>query len=390
VRKLRVLHFGKFYPPHRGGMETVVASLCRGLAAKGLDCRVIAADDGSGARSFSADGVRIRRLRSFGTVNSLPICPGAVCALRGIEADVVNLHHPNPLADISCLLSNANARIVVTYHSDIIRQRRLSRLHSPLLRQTLRRADAIVATSAQYAASSPVLKEFRRKVRVIPLGYSPPSAASTHAAFDGARREPQYLFIGRLVPYKGIPVLLQALQMVPGRLWIVGTGPLKAALEGLPARAALDGRIEFLGDVSEEEKLCRLSECDALVLPSTSRAEAFGIVLLEAMAMSRPVVVSDLPTGVRMLVEDGVNGYRFPPGDAAALAASLQRLASDPARARQMGDEGRRRFLERWTMDRMVNAYVQLYDALCSARAARRPAMRLQASVNRARPGEAA
>ncbi|MHC4789205.1 MAG: glycosyltransferase, partial [Planctomycetota bacterium] len=125
---LRVVHFGKFYPPHRGGMETVLAALCRGLAARGMDCRAVVSGDG-GPRTSCDRGVRVHRMRSWGTLRSLPLCPEALWALRGFQADLIHLHHPNPLADLSRLFAGPRARLVVTYHSDVVRQRRLRRLH---------------------------------------------------------------------------------------------------------------------------------------------------------------------------------------------------------------------------------------------------------------------
>jgi rhamnosyl/mannosyltransferase len=374
VKAISVLHFGKFYPPHKGGMEVVLATLCRGLARRGLDCTAVVTGQNGEPCHATDRGVRVRRMRSLGTLRSLPVCPAAPGALRDIRADVVNLHHPNPLADLACLLSNSQARFVVTYHADIVRQHRLARLHAPLLRRTLERADVIVATSADYVASSAPLRRFRRKVRVIPLGLDLQPPGRLRPPFSRTGAEPQYLFIGRLVPYKGVPVLLEALRMVPGRLWLIGAGPEEARLRHLADARGLRGRIEFLGEVSQAEKAHRLAACDALVLPSVSRAEAFGLVILEAMAMERPVVASDLPAGVRELVTDKVTGYRFAPGDAPALARALRRLASEPAEARHMGREARGRYLQNWTADRMVSSYVRLYEDLCGrVRAAARP-----------------
>jgi rhamnosyl/mannosyltransferase len=231
----------------------------------------------------------------------------------------------------------------------------------------LERADVIVASSSEYIASSPILTRFREKVQVIPLGIDLPAEPAASPEERG-RTGPRFFFLGRLVPYKGLPVLVEAFREVPGTLWIGGTGPLEPPVKARAAQAGLNGRVEFLGEVSDQERLRRFAACDAFVLPSVSRAEAFGLVLLEAMAMGRPVVVSDLPTGVRMLVEDGVTGYRFPPGDSKALAAALRRLAEDPAKARQMGAEGRRRVRQRWTTELMVSGYLKLYNRLCGGR----------------------
>jgi glycosyltransferase involved in cell wall biosynthesis len=365
---MRVVHFGKFYPPKRGGMESFLAGLCQGLVKKGVECEVIVARDRHDPSDHDHDGVVVRRLRSLGTLRSVPLCPAALGAWRGIQADIIHLHHPNPLAEISYLFSQPRGRLVVTYHSDIVSQPWLSKLYAPLLSSIIERAAVIVATSPQYAASSVFLQRYREKVRIIPLGCHIPDYGTCGGAPDQRRSNPQYFFLGRLVPYKGIPVLLEALRYLPGSLWIGGTGPLEGKLKKQVAQFNVWGRVEFLGNISEEEKFQRLAASDVVVLPSLTRAEAFGIVLLEAMAVGRPVVVSDLPTGVRMLVKDGVNGLRFPPGNARALAAAIRRLIDDPQEAARMGEAGRRLVQEQYTTEQMVDHYFQLYQELCHAR----------------------
>jgi glycosyltransferase involved in cell wall biosynthesis len=365
---MKVIQFGKYYPPHRGGMESFLAALCQGLCQKGVQCQVLAATE-SGATSVQQEGgVEVHRLRSFGTFQSLPLCPAAIGALHGSVADIIHLHHPNPLGDWAYLLSRPRGRLVVTYHSDIIGKEWLSRLHAPLPHRVLDRADAIVASSPQYVASSSVLKKYEHKVSIIPLGV----AAQDYDALnrnvpkqrDRNGAAPQYLFIGRLVPYKGVPVLLDALRNVPGNLWIAGAGPLEGQLKRQVRQNNLQDRVEFLGDIGEPEKYSLLAACDALILPSLTRAEAFGMVLLEAMAMGKPVVVSDLPTGVRLLVRHGHNGLKFQPGSASALAAALRYFIEDPAKAREMGEAGRKLVLEHYTVEKMVDKYLELYRRL--------------------------
>jgi rhamnosyl/mannosyltransferase len=365
---MRVVHFGKFYPPHRGGMESFLEMLCQGLVRKGMECEVIVAQDKDDPPilSSNANGVRIRRMRSVGTIRSLSICPAAIRILRGLEADIINLHHPNPLAEISYSLAKPKGRLVVTYHSDIVSQALLRKLHSPLMNRILDKADAIVATSTQYVASSPVLRKYPKKIHIIPLGLNISHFENAKPFPFRKSGYPQYFFVGRLVPYKGVSVLLEALQYVLGNLWIAGTGPLEEKLKAQVADANLGSRVDFLGNISEEEKYQRLAACDVFVLPSFTRAEAFGIVLLEAMAMGRPVVVSDLPTGVQLLVNHGVNGFRFPPGNAKALAASLQLLINNPMEAKRMGEAGRQLVQEQYTATHMVDRYLDLYRDLCA------------------------
>jgi glycosyltransferase involved in cell wall biosynthesis len=364
---LKVVHFGKYYPPYQGGMETFLATLCKGLINEGLKCEVLVSNDGMNGYQHSDDGVLVRRMRTFGTFKSQPICPEGFVALRGVRADIIHLHHPNPLAEFGYFLCQPKGRLVVTYHSDIVNQVWLSKMYAPVLSYILDKADAIIATSWDYVASSPILPKYQKKIRVIHLAckVTADGGPKKNILERESRPEPQYLFVGRLVPYKGLPVLFEALQHVPGILWIVGTGPREEMLKNQVAELSLNRRVEFLGNISDQEKFQRLVSCDALILPSINRAEAFGIVLLEAMAMGRPVVVSDLPTGVRVVVKHGVNGLRFPTGDARALAATLKRLIDNPEEARRMGEAGRE-MVKNYSVGQMVKNYVQLYSELCN------------------------
>ncbi|MCL6622720.1 MAG: glycosyltransferase [Syntrophobacterales bacterium] len=359
-----VTHFGKYASPVGGGMEIFLFTLCRGLMARRVACEVIVSQDTGTGQEYRDLGVAVRCLRSFGEFKSLPLCPGGLLALTGCHADIVHLHHPNPLADLAYLVGRPRARLVVTYHSDIVTQRGWAAVHRPLLHWILSRAAAIVATSPQYVDSSPVLSRFREKVTIIPLGIDPPPAEWLARPWPRPSGEPVFLFLGRLVPYKGVEVLLRALTQVPGRLWVAGSGPLKESLRRLAQGLGVAHRVEYLGRVTEEEKWRRLAACDAVVLPSRTRAEAFGIVLLEAMAAGRPVVASDLPSGVRLLVQEGINGFLVPPGDDQALAAALRRIASHPEEARELGAAGRELFQRHYTADTMVANYYHLYQRL--------------------------
>ena len=344
-------------------METFLKDLCVGLVNRGIDCGAIAASSNHHSNSIHDLGVDVRLLANLATIKSLAVCPEALWALRGVDAQILNIHHPNPLADVSYLFSDFKGKLVVTYQSDTLGKGFLGQVSSPLLHYVLKRADAIITSSPHYLDSSPILQSYRKKVCIIPLGIDiKPLNRDLPYRDRPVRSIPHYLFIGRLVPYKGISVLIQALREIPCNLEIVGTGPLQPELVKLARLSGVSERVSFLGNVTEEEKLSRLAECDALILPSISRAEAYSIVLLEAMAMECPVIVSDLPSGVRMLVKDGVNGYRFEPGNAEALALTLNKLAQDPQLAAQMGRNGRRLLEENWTIERTVEKYVKLYE----------------------------
>ena len=364
---MRVIHFGKFYPPHRGGIETFLADLCEGLAGRDVQCEVVVSAEPGEMGGRIEHEVNLRRLTCLGVVKSVPICPDAPWALNRMEADIIHVHHPNPLADACLRVSKPRGRIVVTYHSDVVGHGMLGAMYERTIRRTLGMADAIVTASDEYVKSSSVLKLFYSKLRVIPYGIDCEESMGLRRPFGGVSREPRYLFLGRLVPYKGVSVFLRALRHVRGRAWIAGSGPLENALKREAGEVGVSDRVEFLGEVSEEEKRQRLAACDVFVLPSITRAEAFGIVLLEAMAARRPVVASDLPTGVRMLVRDGVNGRRFAPGDVQSLADALRDVISDPARAQRMGEAGARMVRTQYTTRRMVDDYLALYEELMAS-----------------------
>jgi glycosyltransferase involved in cell wall biosynthesis len=271
--------------------------------------------------------------------------PGMAKAIRAADADVVHFHHPNPPAVLSYFAARPRGRLVVTYHSDIVRQRVLGPLFSPLLHRFLARADAIVASSPDYAASSPVLRRHAARVRVIPFGIDAEELGAVDAAEVAAvraRHGPRIVFAaGRLVYYKGFEYLVRAMRRVDAHLLIAGDGPLLGELRRVAAEADVEARVTLLGRVPDLRPLYHAA--DVFALPSVARSEAFGIVQLEAMACGVPVVNTALDTGVPFVSPHGVTGLTVPPADSGALAAALARLLGDSALRARMGSEGRAR-----------------------------------------------
>src|SRR5215213_4021347 len=229
TRRLKILHVGKFYPPHHGGMESHLELLAR-LTRAEVDVEVIVSNDGRETVSEIVDGVPVTRIGTRLRLASASFGPGMAKAIRAAGADVVHFHHPNPPAVLSYLAARPRGRLVVTYHSDIVRQRVLGPLFSPLLHRFLARADAIVASSPGYAASSAVLRRHAARVRVIPFGIDPEELAAVDAAeveAVRARYGPRIvLAAGRLVYYKGLQYLVRAMRRVDAHLLIAGDGPL--------------------------------------------------------------------------------------------------------------------------------------------------------------------
>jgi len=360
---LRVLGIGKFYPPeYVGGLETAVVALNAELVRSGCQVTyVVSAVRGPGGAS-DVGGVRVVRARCVGTLFSQPVSPGLVWAVRREPGDVVHLHHPNPLGDLAALRDKGRP-LVVTQHSDVVRQRALWPFYGPAVRRALARARRIVVASEPYRAVSRELEGFQEKVRVIPYGIdaarfeSLPEvgarAAALRASWGG---RPAVLAVGRLVGYKGFDVLVAAARGLDAAVVLAGSGPLEREL-----RRAAGGNVLFAGRVSEAELPAYYAACDVFCLPSVTIAEAFGIVLLEAMASGKPLVTTSLPTGVAVVNRDGETGLVVPPRDADALREALRAMLADDARRGAMGRAARRVFEREYTSRVMAERYLTVY-----------------------------
>jgi rhamnosyl/mannosyltransferase len=362
LNRLRILHVGKFYPPHRGGMESHVETLCRELAA---DADVEVLVSGSDRRTVreTVDGIPVTRIGTVATMSSASINPGMARAIRESHADVVHFHHPNPTGVMSYLASGRRGPYVVTYHSDIIRQRVLGAVFSPVLHRFLRGARAILASSPDYARSSPVLRAHADRVRIVPFGIRA-EAFETADAGEVARLRALYgprvvLGVGRLVYYKGFDYLIRAMAAVDGRLVILGDGPLMARLRALAEQAGVADRVTLAGGVPDLAPYYHAA--DVFALPAVARSEAFGLVQLEAMAAGLPVVNTRIDSGVPFVSRDGESGITVPPADVQALAGALGRLLDAPALRERLGRGARERVRAAFSLDRMVADTLALY-----------------------------
>jgi len=276
------------------------------------------------------------------------------------DADILQVHAPFPLADIAVALFGVHGKLVVWWHSDIVRQRLFLAIYRPLLRRLLKRADAIIVETEGHISGSDFLPEYKEKCAIIPPG--------TRFTGEKPGEAPvidtvTVLFVGRLVYYKGCDVLLEAFEKVSGaNLRIVGSGVLE---ESLKKRAeGFSGKVKFLGSISDDELAQEFASCDIFVLPSTAKSEAFGLVQIEAMSYGKPVINTNLPGGVPYVSIDGITGLTVPPSDAEALAAALQRLIDDKKLRLEFGynayERVQKEFTERVMLDRAMTLYQRL------------------------------
>ncbi|WP_376793117.1 glycosyltransferase [Thermoflexus sp.] len=368
---MRVLHLYKDYFPVLGGIENHIRALAEAQARMGLEVTVLVTSPTRKTVELLDGSVRVLKTARWLTVASTPLSPGFFAHARRLfsRCDLVHLHHPYPPAEIAYLLSGDAVPAVLTYHSDIVRQRLTGWLYRPMLRRVLARVVRILATSPLYVETSPHLRAFRDKCRIVPLGIdtarflsaSPEAARALRASWCSAPHRPHVLFVGRLRYYKGIDTLLHALAHLPNvHATIVGTGPMERPWRALARDLKLLDRVHFLGEVPDPELPLVYHAADLFVLPASARAEAFGTVLLEAMAAGLPVVTTEIGTGTSWVV--GEAGWIIPPRDPGALAEAIREILGQPERARARGQRGRERVQAEFTLEKMAQNVLAIYE----------------------------
>lgn len=373
AESIQVVHVGKFYPPVTGGMERVLQSLCEGPAGD-VDSRVIVCNTSATTVREQVRGVGVTRVGTLGAAGSVPIAPSFAAELRRARGDLMVVHEPNPWALLSLAVGRATLPVAIWFHSEVVRPRlQYALFYHPLARGVYTRARRIVVSSPLLAEHAQALAPHRDRVRVIPFGIdasrwelTPAIRARAVAIRAEVGSRPLILFAGRMVPYKGVGVLLRALVGLDAAAVLVGDGPAQSRWAALARELQLMDRVRFAGEVAHEELAALYHACDIFVLPSITRAEAFGYVQLEAMACGKPVVSTRLPSGVPWVNRHGETGLTVDPGDVGALRRALAELARDGALRLRCGTAGRARVDTEFTMENMRRAAAALYREAAS------------------------
>ncbi len=371
---MRILHIYKDYFPVLGGIENYIKILAEAHTTMGHQVTVLVCAPGPRTERLTMNGVEVIKAARLATVASMPLSLAQPLHALRLRADVVHIHSPYPLGEITAWLFKPRTPLIITHHSDVVRQQGWLRLYGPLLRRILRRADRILATSPPYIESSPWLHPIRDKCTVVPLGVDHRRFHPPTRPFDGP---PTLLFVGRLRYYKGLDTLLRALPALPGvQLNVVGTGPMETAWQVLTHDLELDTRVHFLGEVSDADLPLLYRQAHLFVLPANARSEAFGMVLLEAMASGLPCVSTELGTGTSWVVQDGVTGRVVPPHSPEAMAAAIGELLANPARLWEMGRAARARVEAEFTQERMVERVLNAYHTVARTNGKATPSRR--------------
>jgi len=374
---LKVLQVYKdYYPPVIGGVEGHINLIANGLKQRGMNVEVLVSNTCARLQIEEIEGIRVTKAPQLGRFASAPLNATFSSWVRklGKRADIIHFHFPNPTGEISSLLAGLRGKVVVTYHSDIVRQARMAKLYAPFMRAFLSRADLIMATSPNYVRSSEILGDFQDKCRIIPFGidlrrfeYTPETAKAVHAVRRTYGPE-IILFVGRFRYYKGLYMLIEAMKLARGKLLLIGSGPMDKELKCRVAEdPEMSGRIFFLGALSDQQVAAYLHACDLFVLPSIVRSEAFGIVLLEAMACAKPLISTELGTGTSFVNQHRETGLVVPPNNPTALAHAINFLLANPAIRARYGEAARKRVEAHFSVDKMVEALVDLYGEVLSA-----------------------
>jgi rhamnosyl/mannosyltransferase len=371
---MKIVHVYKdYYPPVVGGVEKHIAQVCNYFKDK-YEVEALVCNHSPVTRIENIDGVTVTRVGQIGRLQSAPLSPAFPLWLRKVEADIFHYHMPNPTCELSHLMTRPRGSVVVTYHSDIIRQKFLLKFYRSFLRRFLSHARIIMPTSPIYAETSEFLKEFQGSCTVVPLGIDTKmfdSVARTMAP-EIERVRNMFgagfiLFVGKLRYYKGLQFLIEAMPEITVPLVIIGRGPMEDDLRMLAQNYQVADKVHFVGEVTEEDLAVFYHACSLFVLPSIYRSEAYGLVQLEAHSCGKPVVSTKLGTGVEFVNVDGKTGRTVPPADSKALAGAIKELLADPVGRKRMGEYARQRALKEFTLQRMFDQVEAVYKRALSS-----------------------
>lgn len=386
-QQLQICHLGKFYPPATGGIETHVRTLARTQAELGAEVQVLCVNhqDRQGrdvtwdrfARTETVehrDGqVRVVRLGRVASLARLDVCPGLIprlMDLRGKGDLVVHLHAPNPTMLLALAAFRLRGCLVITHHSDVVKQKALGYAVRPMEHLVYRQAALVLSDSPTYAGGSPLLQHYRHKTDVLALGVDltpclhPTAGALAHAAALRSQfGQPLWLAVGRLVYYKGLSNAIRALVDLPGKLLIIGGGPQESELKALAQTVGVTERVIWRGQVDEEELIGAYKAATALLFPSNARSEGFGLVQVEAMAAECPVINCAIPnSGVAWVSRHEETGLTVPVDDPKALAVAANRLLTEPGLRERLSRQARDRACREFDRRAMAERSLQLYQ----------------------------
>lgn len=367
---MRILQFGKFFPPHIGGMESFIFDLTEELSRK-VKCDVLCSNSKNKTTLENKKSYCIIRTASFGEIFSTSISPAMIWWLKkiGNKYDIIHLHFPDPMANLAYFLARPKTKLILHWHSDIIRPKKLLPFYEPLQNWLLKRAEKIIATSPNYLENSKYLKKYKTKCVPIPLGLNSKKLKINKNLVQKIKNlyndKPIIFTLGRLIYYKGFEYLIEALKDINGYLLIGGSGPLRKKLEEQIEELNLKKKVILLGKIKKEELGSYYQACDLFCLPSIYKSEAFGLVQLEAMYFGKPIVSTNIPgSGVKWVNQNNITGLVVPPKDNKALAEAINKILKNPELKKKFGENAQRRFEKEFKIEAVANKIFKLYNEI--------------------------
>ncbi len=370
---MKILHVYKDYYPVMGGIENMIKWVAEAQVEAGHEVTVLVASLKRQTSIEYLNGVQVHKVPRLGTLASVPLTPTLPFVLRQYEVDLIHIHSPYPPGELFGTFLGKAKHVVLTYHSDVMKQKNILRLYAPLLKSVLKYVDIIMPTSTNYIKTSSFLRPNEKKCQIVPLGIdssrfelaAPPSLIKQLRTQFGHK---VLLFVGRLRYYKGLDTLIAAMPHIPEvKLVIVGTGPMKSELDRQIQTLNVQTRVHFVNDISDEDLPAYFQAADCYVLPANSKAEAFGIAMLEAMASGLPCITTEVGTGTSWVVKHGVNGFVVPPKNPIALAQAINTLFNDDAQREAFAQASLERVKTHFSKEIMINKIMTVYETVMSS-----------------------
>lgn len=366
---MKVLQLGKFFPI-KGGVEKVEYDLMKGLSEHGIDCDMLCASAKKSEQQINGHA-RLFCVRTWIKIAGTTIAPSMITRLWRTcrEYDIIHVHHPDPMACLALFFSRYRGKVILHWHSDIIRQKKLLGLYRPLQRWLIQRANIIVGTTPIYIKESEELKDAQHKTAHLLIGIEEIAqnfigAQKLHELYNGRKI---VFSLGRLVPYKGYSYLIEAAQHLPDDYVVAigGTGPLYEELNRLIIDKGLENKVKLLGFVKDEEVSAYYTACKIFVLPSIQKTEAFGIVQIEAMSGGKPVVATTIPgSGTSWVNAHGISGLNVTPKQSKELAEAILEITKDEDTYKRFCKDARLRYENEFTKEQMIKGAINIYNTL--------------------------